>query len=82
MSYLLNINLQMPNGDFSGKTAFESALLFVRDIVFSELVIFPCFRPNPYTRMGVLSVRSFNLFCGNVGNHCKTQFDFWFWGLL
>ena len=34
LSYLLNINLQIPNFNFSEKTAFESGLLFLREKMF------------------------------------------------
>ena len=34
ISYLLNINLRIPSSDFSEKSAFESGLLFYRDIAF------------------------------------------------
>ena len=65
-SYLLNINLHTPSFDFSQKSAFESGLLaiFKRYSPFSELVIFPCFRPSPYTRMCVSTIKSFQ----HVGN--------------
>ena len=42
VSYLLNINLQMPNTNFSEKSAFEPGLLFLQDrSLFLELAIFP-----------------------------------------
>ena len=57
ISYLLNINLQIPNKNFCEKSAFEPRLLFYkREAFLFELVIFDCFRPNPYTRMCVFNI--------------------------
>ena len=60
--YLLNINLQIPNENFSEKSAFEPGLLFLSERgLFFELDFFLQFRPNPYTRMCVLTIGSFSL---------------------
>ena len=57
-------------------------LLFLRDSSsFFELVIFPRFRLNPYTRMCVSSIGSSSTFCKNVKSHRKSQVEslfFWF----
>ena len=42
--YLLNINLQIPNKNFSEKSAFESGLLFLTGtLIFFKLDFFPYF---------------------------------------
>ena len=44
MLYLFNINLKIPNNNFSEKSAFESGLLFLRDrALFSNLSFFLVF---------------------------------------
>ena len=55
ISYLLNIKLSTSYLVFSGGNYTLSCRpLFSRDVIlFAELVIFYCFRPNPYTRMCV-----------------------------
>ena len=78
--YLLNINLQIPNKNFSEKSAFEPGLLFFQETPFFELVIFHCFSPNPYTRMCVLTIESLSLFREIVKNHGKLQVGSWFLG--
>ena len=48
ISYLLNINLQIPNKNFFEKSVFEPGLLFLQDRgLFFELVISPCFFVKP-----------------------------------
>ena len=47
---------------------------------FFELVMFQCFRPNPYTRMGVLTIGAFSFFCKIVKTHCKTKVEPWICG--
>ena len=48
MSYLTNINLQTPNNGFSEKSAFESGLLFLRDIVLFRTCHFSLFSAEPF----------------------------------
>ena len=62
------------------ESACESGLLFLREIVFFELVNFPCFQPNPYTRMCVLTVGSFNCFGKQMQYHEKTIVECCFGG--
>ena len=60
--YLLNIDLQIPNKNFSEKSAFEPGLLFFQETFFFELVIFLHFSPNPYTRRCVSTIESLSFF--------------------
>ena len=53
-------NLQTPNFEFFEKSAFEPGLLsFEKHNPFYELVVFPCFLPNPCTRMCVSTMGFF-----------------------
>ena len=54
------------------------AAIFERKSPFFELAIFPCFRPNPYTRMCASTIGSFSLFRNILKQHCKTQVESWF----
>ena len=79
ISYLLNINLEAPITSFFQKTAFESGLLFLKDIAFFfEIVICHCFRPKPHTRMCVLTIGSFSQFGKIMKNQGKTLVESWF----
>ena len=60
-----------------GKSAFEPGLLFLRNKHFSELVIFLLFA-NPYTRMGVLTIRSFSLCLVKNYFFCETPVESFF----
>ena len=42
---------------------------------FFELVIFPCFRPNPYTRMCVSTIGSFSLVRKKMKTHGETPVE-------
>ena len=83
MSYLLNINLQIPNTNFSEKSAFEPGLLFLREKGISfKFDSFPYFLPNPYTRMCVLTIGSFSLFGKKVKIIVNYNSDLGFGGFL
>ena len=58
-----SLNTKYTKSFFFEKSAFEPGLLFLRERgLFFELVIFPQFLPNPYTRMCVSTIGSFSLF--------------------
>ena len=75
ISYLLNINLQIPNSDFLEKSAFESGHLFLKDIRLFWACVFLCFLPSPHTRMCVFTIGSFSLFGNIVKVQGETLFD-------
>ena len=51
--------------------------------LFFKLDLFPQFRPNPYTRMCVLTIGSLSRFRKIVTNHCNTPVTSWvFWNSL
>ena len=78
MSYLLNTNLQTQSFDFFQNRLRVWAAIFVRDSPFFELVIFPCFLPNPCTRMCVSTVRSSYAFGKQIKDYGKTLVESWF----
>ena len=59
VSYLLNINLQALNIISPQISLRVWAAIFESCSLFLELVLFPCFRPNPDTRMCVSTLGSF-----------------------
>ena len=56
------------------------AAILKRSSFCSELVICPCFPPNPYTGMCVSTTGSFALFGTKVKQHGKTSVESWFFG--
>ena len=80
ISYLISMNLQIPNFDFSPNQTSSLGCYFGERYSFFEIVIFLCFRPNPYTRMCVFSKDHFDVTCKKVTKHCKALVEFWFWG--
>ena len=62
ISTQLKDNLQIPNLNFSEKSAFESGLLILRESVFFSNLSFSLVWPNPYTRMCVSTMGTFELF--------------------
>ena len=71
--YLLAANL-----DFLFKSAFEfQAAIFETYSPFFELVICPCFRLNPYTRMCVSTLGSCSLFVKKVNKYGNTLVASW-----
>ena len=63
------------------KTAFSSEVLFLQNRgLFFELVIFPYFSPNPYTRICVLTIESLSLLGKIVKHHGKLLVRSWFFG--
>ena len=68
---------------FSGKSTFEPGLLCLRErTLFFELVCVAMCLPNPYTRMGVLTMGSFSLFCKIVKTTRTYKSDLGFLGFL
>ena len=57
------------------------AAIFKRYNPFFEIVMFPCFRPTPYTSMCVLTIGSFSLFRKIVKTHGKAPVESWFFGI-
>ena len=79
ISYLLNINLQIPIANLLRKTSLRTwAAIFDRN---TRSLSFICFLilPNPSSRMCVLTKGSFSFFGGQLKNHCELQVGSWFW---
>ena len=78
ISYLLNINLQTPNMNFVQKYAFESGLLFSRDIAFFHNLPFFLFSAEPLYQNVRIDHRIIYFFGKKVTNHGKILVESWF----